>query len=131
MTVHLQSLKCVPTSVRDKPQYVGDHVIRHYRPLGLAVLLSDIGADPTTPKMEIVGGIGTLTMYLDGREEWKSAIDEKFSRFANDKVVAVRLNICNMCSARQDGKCMVAGCACNGAGIPEHSLSKCPLGNWP
>ena len=66
----LARLPCVPEKGRRKDTYIGDHIIRQYRPLGLTALLRDLGAGPATPELEIVGGIGRLVLRADGTETW-------------------------------------------------------------
>lgn len=132
--VHLQSLSCVPTAVRDKPRYVGDHVIRHYRPLGLAALLHDLGADPATPEYEIIGGIGRLVLRADGSELWEPTIPgtpvvHQPPRPADPAMVAARRAICDSCPSYAD-RCTASGCGCAGEGKPEVWSSRCPLLKW-
>ena len=135
MTDQYLLLNCVPATVRDRQRYVGDHVIRHYRPLGLAVLLRDLGADPID-QLTIEGGIGTLTMYANGREDWKPTLPGTPSkpnpppRQADPGLAAARRAICASCHAMED-RCTAAGCGCAGEGKPGVWSSRCPLGHWP
>jgi hypothetical protein len=130
-------LECVPASVRDHPRYVGDHVIRHYRPLGLAALLRDLGADPTTPEMEIVGGIGRLVLRADGSETWEPTLPENPRlpdpppRPADPALVDARRATCAVCPSWAGGRCDAAGCGCAGEGRADVWSSRCPLGKWP
>jgi len=132
MTVHLQSLNCVPVAVRGKPRYTGDHVIRHYRPLGLAALLADLSLPPQE-SYTVVGGIGTLTMYADGREEWNQTVRDAPSppRPADPQEAEERRVICQACDSLRDFRCTAAGCGCAGEGKPGVWSSRCPLGKWP
>jgi hypothetical protein len=138
MTMELtQSLECVPVAVRDKPRYVGDHVIRHYRPLGLAVLLRDLGADPATPELEIVGGIGRLVLRADGSETWEPTLPDAPRepspppRPADPALAEARRTACQACDSFRDFRCTAAGCGCAGEGLPEIWSSRCPLWKWP
>jgi hypothetical protein len=133
MGLHLHSLECVPHLARRDTNYVGDHVIRHYRPLGLAALLRDLGADPETPSLTIEGGIGTLTMYADGREDWNPTITAKPSpppRHADPALAESRRAACQSCDSFRDFRCTASGCGCAGEGKPEVWSSRCPLGRW-
>jgi hypothetical protein len=122
--------------VRHKPRYVGDHVIRHYRPLGLAQLLADLGADPATPELTIVGGIGRLVLRADGSETWEPtragtpAPAVPPPRPADPATVAARLAQCRICEALQGDRCTASGCGCAGEGKPTTAASRCPLGRW-
>lgn len=133
-TAPIQSLECVPLAVREKPKYVGDHVIRHYRQLGLAALLRDIGADQVD-HMTIEGGIGTLTMYADGREDWRPTLPSRPApdppRPADPALAEARRSSCRACGSFRDFRCTAAGCGCAGEGRPEVWSSRCPLGRWP
>lgn len=135
MTERLAGLNCVPDLVRGNLRYVGDHVIRHYRPLGLAVLLRDLGVD-TVDSMTIEGGIGTLTLYADGREDWRPTLPDVSAkpppppRAADPELTVARRAVCVACSDWRDGKCSAAGCGCAGEGRPEIWSSRCPLGLW-
>jgi hypothetical protein len=136
-------LDCVPAAVRDRPRYVGDHVIRHYRPLGLAQLLADLGADPATPDLVIVGGIGRLVLRSDGSETWEPTLpdaplaslalrpSDARPRSADPAVVAIRVAQCSQCDAHAADRCTASGCGCAGEGKPEVWSSRCPLGRWP
>ena len=132
---HIRLLRCIPAAVRDNPRYAGDHVIRHYRPLGLATLLRDLTLPPRD-SFTIVGGIGTLTMYADGREDWQPTIAGQPvatatpPRPADPSLVAVRRAICTSCPSMAD-RCAAAGCGCAGEGKPDVWSSRCPLGKWP
>lgn len=139
MMDRLPSLECVPLAVRSRPRYVGDHVIRHYRPLGLAALLRDLGADPATPELTIVGGIGTLTMRADGTETWQPTVPDATPRRipetppprpADPELAAARRAACASCLSWTD-RCTAAGCGCAGEGRPEIWSSICPQGRWP
>lgn len=128
----LHSLSCVPHSVRGAPRYVGDHVIRAYRVRGLASLLEDLGA-PACDSITIVGGIGTLTMYADGREDWNPTIRKQLHPApiqADPELVSARTAICSTCQSMTD-RCTAAGCGCAGEGKPTVWSSRCPLGKWP
>jgi hypothetical protein len=134
MMDHLPSLECVPVAVRDKPRYVGDHIIRHYRPLGLAALLRDLGADPATPELVITGGIGRLTLRADG-ETWEPTLPGAQRpppppRPADPALATVRRTACASCESWTD-HCTAAGCGCAGEGRPEVWSSICPHGRWP
>jgi hypothetical protein len=132
----------VPVAVRHKPRYVGDHVIRHYRPLGLAQLLADLGADPATPELEIAGGIGRLVLRSDGSETWVPTLPDAplaslalrprdvQPRAADAAVVAARLAQCGACDAHAADRCTASGCGCAGEGRPATAASRCPLGRW-
>lgn len=136
MTAHLHLLSCIPAAVRSNPRYVGDHVIRHYRPLGLAALLRDL-ALPPQDSFTIVGGIGTLTLYADGREDWKPTIPGSVAkpspppRPADSGLATSRRAVCSACESWRDGRCSAAGCGCAGEGKSEVWSSRCPLGKWP
>jgi hypothetical protein len=133
----LASLDCVTAAVRDRPRYVGDHVIRHYRPLGLAALLRDLGTDPLTPELEIVGGIGRLVLRSDGSETWSPTIPgtprqpDPPPRPADPALTEARRAICAGCDSWRESRCTAAGCGCAGEGRPEVWSSICPLGKWP
>ena len=137
MMERLRSLECVPAAVRDRPRYVGDHVIRHYRRLGLAALLRDLGGDPATPGLEVVGGIGRLVLRADGGEIWDPAVpDEPLQsipplRPADPTLATARRAICSACDSWRDARCSSAGCGCTGAGRPAIWSSRCPLQHWP
>ena len=134
MTALLPSLECIPPPIRDRPRFVGDHVIRHYRPLGLAALLRDLGADPATPELEIIGGIGRLVLRADGRDTWEptSTREPPPAPLPADPTMAIaRVAICSACESWQCGKCAVAGCGCSGQGQPARAFSKCPRDLWP
>jgi hypothetical protein len=137
MTEHIPFLECVPVTVRDKPRYVGDHVIRHYRPLGLAALLRDLGADPATPELEIIGGIGRLVLRADGSETWEPTIPgtprtpDPPPRPADPALAESRRSICQSCDSLREFRCSAAGCGCAGEGRPEIWSSRCPLAKWP
>jgi hypothetical protein len=137
MTDLLRSLSCVPPSVSGRPGYVGDHVIRHYRPLGLATLLRDLGADPATPDLEIIGGIGRLVMRMDGSETWEPTLPgtprqpSPPPRPADPALTEARRSICQSCDSLREFRCSAAGCGCAGEGRPEIWSSRCPLGLWP
>jgi hypothetical protein len=138
MTMELtQSLECVPVAVRDKPRYVGDHVIRHYRQLGLAALLKDLGADPGLQEYEIIGGIGRLVLRADGGETWEPTLPETPRppapppRPADPALAETRRAICQACDSWRELRCSAAGCGCAGEGRPEVLSSRCPLGKWP
>jgi hypothetical protein len=130
-------LSCVPVAVRWNSRYVGDHVIRHYRPLGLAALLRDLGADPATPEIEIVGGIGRLVMRADGSETWEPTIagtpraPDPPPRPAEPALVSARRDACAVCESLRDARCSASGCGCALEGKPEVWSSRCPLGKWP
>lgn len=136
MTERLAGLSCVSDSARGNLRYVGDHIIRHYRPLGLAALLHDLHADPVD-HLTIEGGIGTLTMYADGREDWRPTLPGASTkphpqpRAADPELTAARRAVCGACSDWRDGKCSAAGCGCAGEGRPDVWSSRCPLGRWP
>lgn len=132
MMALLQSLDCIPPSVRDNPRYAGDHVIRHYRPLGLAALLTDLGLPPQD-SYTVTGGIGTLTMYADGREDWNPTITAKTTppRPADPELEDARKAACAACPSFKDAKCQASGCGCAGEGNPSVLSSICPLGRWP
>jgi hypothetical protein len=136
-TVHFPFLKCVPARIRDNPRYVGDHVIRHYRPLGLSALLRDLGADPSTPELEVVGGIGRLVLRADGSETWQPALPgtprppSPPPRPADPELATARRATCAACDGLRDGSCEPAGCGCAGEGKPDVWSSRCPLGRWP
>ncbi len=131
----LSDLSCIPITARHNPRYVGDHVIRHYRPLGLAALLRDLGADPATPELVIEGGIGRLTLRPDG-ETWEPTLPgaprqpNPPPRPADPALVAARRAACEACAAWH-GSCTAAGCGCAGEGKPAIWSSICPLGHWP
>ncbi len=132
MMAIFSSLDCVPPGVRDTPRYVGDHVIRHYRPLGLAALLRDLGLPPETPQIEIVGGIGRLVLRHDG-EVWDPTATVRPPRpmAAPSDLAARRSAACSTCSAQLHGRCTAASCGCAGEARPEVLSSRCPLGRWP
>lgn len=131
------SLNCVPSAMRSNPRYVGDHVIRHYRQLGLAALLKDLGADPLTPELEIIGGIGRLVLRSDGSETWEPTLPDRPRqpdpppRPADPALVEVRRATCLSCDAWREERCSAAGCGCAGEGRAEVWSSRCPLGRWP
>jgi hypothetical protein len=133
----LQRLDCVPSAVRGNPRYVGDHVIRHYRQLGLATLLRDLGADPATPEMEIIGGIGRLVLRADGSETWEPTLPETPRvpdpppRPADPALAETRRAICQACDSWREFRCSAAGCGCAGEGRPDVWSSRCPMGKWP
>lgn len=128
----LTSLKCIPAAVRHNPRYAGDHLIRHYRPLGLAALLADMGLGHQD-SYTITGGIGTLTMYADGREDWNPTKTTTVPppRPASPELAEARRTACQACSSWQDFRCTASGCGCAGEGKPEVWSSRCPLGRWP
>lgn len=134
--VQLAFLNCIPAVIRDRPRYVGDHVIRHYRPLGLAALLADLHADPTTPELTITGGIGTLTLRADGRETWSPTTPDHHRvpppppRPASPQLAEARRQACQTCLSWKDFRC-TTGCGCSGEGKPENWSSRCPQGLWP
>lgn len=134
---NIQSLKCIPPIVRDKPSYIGDHVIRHYRPLGLAALLRDLGADPATPELEIIGGIGRLVMRADGSEIWEPTLPDAPRktdpppRPADPELAESRRAVCQACDSFRDFRCSASGCGCAGEGKLDILSSRCPLGRWP
>jgi len=130
--VQICKLDCVPENIRDKPLYVGDHIIRHYRRLGLASLLRDLGLPPQE-SYTITGGIGTLTMYADGREDWNPALTAKPTppRPADPHEAEARRAICQACPSLVDFRCTASGCGCAGEGRPDVWSSRCPLGRWP
>jgi hypothetical protein len=136
MTARYPFLDCVPAAVRDRPRYAGDHVIRHYRPLGLAALLRDLDADPSTPELEIIGGIGRLVLRADGSETWEPTIPgtprapHPPPRPADPALASARRAICQSCTSMAD-RCTAAGCGCAGEGKPDVWSSRCPLGKWP
>ena len=139
MMAPIHTLECVPDAVRNRPRYVGDFVIRHYRPLGLAALLRDLGADPATPMVEIRGGIGRLVLRADG-ETWEPASPAQprppdappvKPMPASPELEAARRLACSACDSLRDGRCSAAGCGCAGEGKPEVWSSRCPLGRWP
>lgn len=135
-TANIQSLNCVPSAVREKPCYVGDHIIRHYRPLGLTALLRDLGADPATPEMEITGGIGRLVLRADGQDTWEPTLPgtprmpSPPPRSADPEMAAARRAICAACDAWRE-RCTAAGCGCAGEARPDIWSSRCPLDHWP
>lgn len=136
----IHTLDCVPSGVRGNPRYVGDYVIRHYRPLGLAILLRDLGADPSTPELEIIGGIGRLVLRADGADVWEPVPTRKPPDEARPAAIAplpsdpalaeARRQVCGRCDALREGKCSASGCGCAGEGRPEIWSSRCPLGLW-
>lgn len=131
----IHTLDCVPRDVAGAPRYAADHVIRHYRPLGLAALLRDLGADPSTPELEIVGGIGRLVLRADGSELWEPVVRNQppaipAPRPAPFEVQASRRATCAACQAHRDGRCTAASCGCAGEAKPEVLSSRCPLGRW-
>lgn len=131
----LRTCKCVPAKVRHSDRYVGDHVIRHYRTLGLSALLRDLGVTGIDT-ITISGGIGTLTLNLDGREEWtpnKAAIRPRHDqpRYACQELSITRQRICGSCGNMLGGSCSAAGCGCSGEAKPEIWSSRCPLDKWP
>lgn len=123
--------------VRDRPRYVGDHVIRHYRPLGLAVLLRDLGADPAIPEMAVDGGIGRLVLRADGSEDWLPVAPDRPVSPAPPPLPAApllvdsRLLACGACEAYRDARCTASACGCSGEGRPDVMSSRCPLMKWP
>jgi hypothetical protein len=131
-TERFQSLECVPRSARRDPRYVGDHVIRHYRPLGLADLLRDLGADPSTTSLTITGGIGCLTMHADGSEDWRpvARTESPPPRPSSPELADSRRAACQACDAWREARCSAAGCGCAGEGRPDVWSSRCPLGKW-
>jgi hypothetical protein len=132
MTVRLADLPVVPWHVRERPRYVGDHIIRHYRPRGLAALLTDLGADPTTPELTITGGIGRLVLRADGSELWEPTqprARHPSPRPADPDLAAARRAACSSCDAWRE-RCTAAGCGCAGEGKPETHSSRCPLDRW-
>ena len=135
---------CVPVGVRDHPRYAGDHLIRHYRPLGLAAYLRDTGQDPSLPEAVIVGGIGRLVLRADGCDTWQPTIPEPADpgtvrlgepaaapRQAPDEIAEARRSICLTCDGWIENRCTVAGCSCNGMGQPGNLHSRCPRELWP
>jgi hypothetical protein len=133
MTDRLLGLECVPAAARRDPRYVGDHVIRPYRPLGLAALLRDLQADPSTPELEIVGGIGRLVLRPGG-EVWVPAIPRvpiPPPRPAGPALEAARRAACSACTSWRDARCSAAGCGCTGEGRPQIWSSLCPQQRWP
>lgn len=133
MTDRYRSLNCVPPKVRDRPRYVADHVIRHYAPLGLAALLRDLGADPTIPELEIVGGIGRLVLRANGLDVWDPSITrapDPPPRPAPPDLLRARLAVCSSCDSYRDNRCTAAGCGCTGEGKPGVWSSRCPLLLW-
>lgn len=130
----LHTLDCVPEFVRSKPRYVGDHVIRHYRPLGLAALLRDLNAEPSIESLTIEGGIGKLVLHTDGREEWYPTIPGSPIQPplpASPELQLARRTACRSCDSFKDSRCSASGCGCAGEGKPEIWSSRCPLLKWP
>jgi hypothetical protein len=124
--------------VRDNPTYVGDHVIRHYRSLGLAALLRDLDADPSTPAMTIVGGIGTLTLRADGSEQWKPVTVDRPppatirpSTMPADEA-ARRVALCRACPhyRADSNRCGLCGCAFVIAERIASLVAHCPEDRW-
>jgi hypothetical protein len=133
MTARLADLPTVPDRVRTNPRYVGDHIIRHYRPLGLAALLRGLKLDPATPEYEIIGGIGRLVLYADGSETWEPTATKAPPppRPADPHLAESRRAACQACDAFRDFRCTAAGCGCAGEGKPDVWSSRCPLARWP
>ena len=125
-------LDCVPAAVRDNPRYAGDHVIRHYRPLGLAALLTDLGLPPQD-SYTVTGGIGTLTMFVGGTEKWDPTATKAPTppRPADPALAEARRAACQACASWVAFKCSAAGCGCAGEGKPDVWSSRCPLDKWP
>jgi hypothetical protein len=137
MTERLRLLDCVPRGVRDNQRYAGDHVIRHYRPLGLAALLRDLGADPSLPDFEIIGGIGRLVLRADGSEVWEPNApgtpqpSAPPPRPADPALESARRAICSACDSMRPTGCSSAGCGCTGEARPAIWSSRCPQQRWP
>ena len=130
--------ECVPKEVYDKPNYVGDHLIRHYGALGLAAYLRDACRDPATAETEIVGGIGRLVLRADGSDIWEPIDTGRTAqsaapmpRHADPALAESRRAVCQACPSLVDFRCSVAGCGCAGEGKPGVWSSRCPLGKWP
>jgi hypothetical protein len=92
-------------------------------------------ADPAIQQMTITGGIGTLTMHADGREDWQPAQPNTPAapsrpRPAPEDMAAARRAVCSACESLRDGRCTAAGCGCAGEAKPETWSSRCPLGRW-
>ena len=132
----ISSLPCVPATVR-RPSIVADYVIRQYRHRGLAELLRDLQAEPVE-QMTITGGIGTLTLHADGRQDWQPTPtipahvrpSAPAPRPADPALAAARRATCAACDAWRD-RCTASGCGCAGEGKPEVLSSRCPLARWP
>lgn len=132
-----ESLPCVPAAIRDDPRYVGDHVIRHYQGRHLAELQRDLGQmEDQTAKVEIVGGIGVLTMAWGGNT-FKPAIPdaqpiEPRPPLNIDQIEARRAT-CRNCDYLEAGadRCRMCGC---GGQISQRTASPwatCPRSLWP
>lgn len=125
----------LPDRVRTNPRYYGDHLIRHYRPLGLAAYHYDHGTNGDS--VTITGGIGTLTMYADGREEWFPTVPDKphppapTPLPADPEITSSRRAVCASCDSMRNGRCSAAGCGCAGEAKPDVLSSRCPLSRWP
>jgi len=132
MTMDLAQL---PDRIRANPRYYGDHLIRHYRLLGLAAYHADHGTSGDL--VTIAGGIGTLTMHADGREDWKPTLPDAPRQPApaplpaDATLAAARRAVCASCDSMRDGRCSAAGCGCAGEAQPDVLSSRCPLGRWP
>jgi hypothetical protein len=119
---------CVPASIRHNHLYVGDHLIRHYQPLGLAAYLRDTGQPDTIQEAEIIGGIGRLVLRADGNDTWEPTITNRVD--APESVISKRTETCAACTSFVDGRCSIAGCGCSGFGHVRSKYSKCPTGKW-
>jgi hypothetical protein len=138
-------LPLLPDRIRSNPRYYGDHLIRHYRPLGLAAYIADHDMCPSTPSVTITGGIGTLTMHADGREDWRPAVTTVRADLSTVRLgdpapaplvapaalAASRRAICSSCNGWSSDRCTVAGCSCNSMGQPGNLYSRCPRDLWP
>ena len=131
----MTALTPLPERIRSNPRYYGDHLIRHYRPLGLAAYHADHGTSGDS--VTITGGIGTLTMYADGSEDWKPTLPDAPRQSAprplpaDPELADARRAICSACDSMRDGRCSAAGCGCAGEARPDVWASRCPLGRWP
>ena len=140
----MTALTHLPERIRSNPRYYGDHLIRHYRPLGLAAYLHDTGQPADTSEAVIVGGIGRLVLRSDGQDTWEPVIPEPADpatvklgepaaepRLAPATVAASRRAVCLACDGWSADHCAVAGCSCNGMGQPGNLYSRCPRDLWP
>ena len=130
----LHLLNCVPDAIKDRPRYVGDHVIRHYQDKTIEELFNDLGEE-CPDSYTISGGIGSLTMTKQGNTFVSSLPDrkpeEKIPKPTQAEIDA-RIAVCNACEYLQaeSDKCRMCGC---GAQITERTRSQyanCPLRKW-
>jgi hypothetical protein len=121
-------------------KFTADSVVRYYLNRSLCEAVADLGLDPlTTDQVEIVAGIGTLTMAAAGN----TFIDRRTGqvqppppqpRPAPPDLVASRSAVCCACDRYDlnNDKCLIAGCRCGGGilGNPTILSGRCPLQRW-